>query len=296
MVHVLKLLKQIRRNKKEIQGLQGLWYEEPSHGFDTFLDAAVDEVRSARHFQLDSEMNLQEDEIAFILEQAKELARDNLLVTPFTANISTGFTMEFTPRDGYFPLRQAGLDRVITDYVGTWSMMEDNTAVGKVWLNHPEGTAVWELLPAVIEIDLTTLEWTTKLLKGVDFKKKGLLDTLVSACVKLFIITTVLLLTKGVVQETKSNIRLKRPMQESKVPRNYTEWNVISIGSTGERTNHGGTHRSPRMHKRRRHWRNQRYGPGNELHRPIVIPEIWINKSWGSPTKHTLYKIKPKEG
>ncbi len=51
----------------------------------------------------------------------------------------------------------------------------------------------------------------------------------------------------------------------------------VGGGHTHEFAN--GTHKSPTMHHRRGHWRNQAYGPGQKLHKKIWIPDTIVTPS-----------------
>lgn len=103
----------------------------------------------------------------------------------------------------------------------------------------------------------------------------------------------VILASKGVIKTTRETGKLNRLLGK---PAKLTDGDIvttITLAEVSRNSYQGGTHASPRLHLRRGHSREQRYGVGNGLMKLIFIEPTWINADAEFMVKRTAYRVKP---
>lgn len=105
-------------------------------------------------------------------------------------------------------------------------------------------------------------------------------------------VLVVLLASRGIRKEVTSNYSKARAlMRKPQKPNADTVTTYLHLSERRPSEGRGGTHAAPRMHMRRGHRREQRYGKGNLLTRQVFIEPVWINADADFMVTRTAYKI-----
>ena len=99
-------------------------------------------------------------------------------------------------------------------------------------------------------------------------------------CNKIFSIAVWMLLAMEAEPEHISPCELIRPEKIKRgrvVKEELWSPNFVGRSYVWDREPQGGTHASPRMHRRRGHWTHQPFGPGRTQRKLIRIAPCWVN-------------------